>query len=147
MIKKVVYQNFNGQSGDQPLTGKDIFLGPNGSGKSTRIQAAIYTQLGYIPGEGKTTAQIFKHSTGDSMMAGIETSSGFSCSRTIERKSTKNRKTGEVSTSLSESVNVFPGRQERTDTEKRARIEEELGCFPVMMDFEVFSKMTVLIDP
>lgn len=142
MITKIRFQNFNGQSREQPLTGRDIFLGPNGTGKSTIIQAAVLTQLGYIPGEGKTTAQIFKHAAGDSMTVGIDTSTGFSCSRTIERKAKKNKKTGEVTYSLSESVEIFPGRGERTDTEKRARIEEEMGNLPVILDFEVFQKMT-----
>lgn len=43
---------------------KDIsyFVGPNGSGKSTALQAIQLALLGYIPGYGKTNADIMKHS-------------------------------------------------------------------------------------
>ena len=54
MIKIIRNKNIKGNTFNQELTGKDIFIGPNGSGKSTRLQTVQLAMLGYIPGKGKT---------------------------------------------------------------------------------------------
>src|SRR5690606_8477111 len=85
---------------------------------------------------------IFKHATGNTMTVGIETQSGFACSRTLEKKEKKDKKTGKVTVTISESINLFPGRQEKNETQKRERITEELGEYPVILDFEQFLNKT-----
>lgn len=51
MIKTIRTRNIKGNTFDQELTGRDVFVGPNGSGKSTRLQAVQLAMLGYIPGK------------------------------------------------------------------------------------------------
>jgi exonuclease SbcC len=138
VIDRINFYNFKGQSGSQPLTGRDIFIGPNGSGKTTRIQAAGLSFLGYVPGNGKTEAETFKLATGNEMAVGLHTTEGFSFERQFTQTTTTNRRTGEGTVKISQSIEVTPGRGEANDTQRKQRIADEVGSFPVMLDFNEF---------
>lgn len=141
MIKQVSFENFKGQTGTQELTGKDIFIGRNGSGKTTRIQAIGGSMLGYIPGNGKTAQDTFKLATGTEMTIGMKLD-GFEFSRTFEKQEKYDKKSGTTSTSITESVVVLPGQGEANDTQKKTRIKNEIGDFPVMLDFNNFLELS-----
>jgi len=147
MIHEIRYQNFKGQTGEQKLTGRDIFIGLNGVGKTLRIQALGLGMLGYVPGQGKTAAETFKLATGEEMSVGLTadgelTRGKFSFDRTFGRTEKRSRKTGEVTISINESITTSPGQGERNDTQKRNRIMVEIGNFPVMMDFGEFLSLS-----
>ena len=134
MINEIRYQNMKGHSTVQALSGKDIFIGPNGSGKTTRIQALGLSILGYIPGNGKSTAETFKMATGDEMTVGLSLKE-FDFERCFKKVEKRDAKTGKPSVTISESLTVSPGQGEKTDTQKKARIMAEVGNFPVALDF------------
>lgn len=142
MIKEIQFTNMKGQTGQQALTGKDIFLGRNGTGKTTRIQAIGLSLLGYVPSNGKTAAETFKLATGQSMTAGIVLGNGFRFSRTFARAVTRDKKTGIEKVSIGESIDLAPGKGEKNDTQKKARILAETGNFPVMLDFNEFLSLS-----
>lgn len=131
MIKNISFSNFKGQTGVQELTGRDIIIGPNGSGKSTRVQALGLSMLGYTPGEGKTEAETMKMATGDCMAVGLQTN-GFNFERQFTKSGAK----------VSQSIRVSPGKGETTDTMRKQRIADEVGNFPVMLDFNEFLGLT-----
>lgn len=139
MIKEVEYKNFKGQTGVQELTGRDIFIGRNGTGKTSRIQSLGAALLGYVPGRdnGKTAGDTFKFATGPIMAIGAKTQNGFRFYRSFERKE-KHEKDGSIKVSIAESVTVTPPKGEKTDTQRKARIAEEVGNFPVALDFQEF---------
>lgn len=137
-IKLIRFKNFKGSSGSQELTGVDLFVGRNGAGKTTRLQAVALSMVGYIPGKGKKTESVFRFATGDSMSAGLTMENGFSFDRTFDKTTKVNKKQGTSTTSIGESVTVSPGKGEKTDTQKKARIQEEIGSFPVMLDIDEF---------
>lgn len=141
MIEEIRMENIKGQTATQPLTGKDIFIGKNGSGKTTRVQSLGLAMLGNIPGRGKTPAETIKFATGDEMTVGLKTDN-FEFTRSFLRQTKMNSKTGEIKTSTTESLSVSPGKGERTATEKKARVFEEIGNFPVMLDFNEFLTLT-----
>jgi exonuclease SbcC len=141
MIKEINGKNLKGQTFNQELTGKDIFIGRNGSGKTTRIQAIGGSMLGYIPGNGKTAHDTFKLATGNEVTIGMKVDE-FEFSRTFERQEKYDKKMGKTNISISESVVVLPGQGETNDTQKRARIENEIGSFPVMLDFNNFLELS-----
>jgi uncharacterized coiled-coil DUF342 family protein len=141
LIKAITYKNFKGQTCEQELTGKDIFIGPNGSGKTTKIQSISYGVLGYIPGNGKTSQETFKMATGPVMEVGLR-KDDFEFSRRLEKSSKYDRKTGNRTFSISESFNVAPGRGETNNTQKKARIESEIGNFAISLDFGEFLAMS-----
>ena len=141
MITKISIQNMKGQTTEQPLSGMDIFTGRNGAGKTTRVQALSYAMLGYVPGQKKTAADIFKMATGNSMNVGLDTES-FQFSRNLKRTEGRNNKTGEVTASIKESISLSPGAGERTDSDKKQRIVNEMGNFSVMLDFGEFLAMS-----
>jgi DNA repair protein SbcC/Rad50 len=136
-IKKIVMKNVKGTTFEQELTGKDIIIGSNGVGKSTRIETLGTALLGYVPGGGKTPAETFKLSSGDTMTVGLVTDE-FAFERTFERKEKTKRPTGAIEVSFSETVNISPSKGEKTNTQKKSRIEQEVGSFPVMLDFNSF---------
>lgn len=138
MIKEIHFTNMKGQTGGQELTGKDIFIGRNGSGKTTRVQALGLSLLGYVPGNGKTAAETFKLATGQEMTAGLVLDNNFRFSRTFTRSVSRDKKTGVEKVSISENVDIAPGKGEKNDTQKKARILAEVGSFPVMLDFNEF---------
>ena len=142
MIKEIHFANLKGQTARQELTGKDIFIGGNGSGKTTRVQALGLSMLGHVPGNGKTAAETFKLATGQEMTAGLVLDNGFRFSRTFNRTVTLNKKTGEEKVSISEGVDLAPGKGEKNDTQKKARILAEVGNFPVMLDFNEFLSLS-----
>lgn len=141
MIHAIEFQNLKGQTGMQALTGKDIFIGRNGAGKTTRIQSLGIAMLGYVPGQKKTPADTFKLATGESMMVGLRTDD-FQFSRSFTRTEKRNNSTGATTVSIKESLAVSPGRGEKTDTDKKARVISEIGDFPVMMDFSEFLNLS-----
>jgi len=143
LIKAIEFENFKGQTGMQELTGRDIFIGRNGIGKTTRIQTLGASLLGYIPGRdcGKNAADTFKFATGKSMSVGCKTDNGFMFSRTFEKKE-KREKDGSTKISITESVTVAPSRGEKTDTQRKSRIAEEVGNFPVALDFQEFLSLS-----
>jgi DNA repair protein SbcC/Rad50 len=136
-IKKIVMKNVKGTTFEQELTGKDIIIGFNGVGKSTRIETLGTALLGYVPGGGRTPAETFKLSSGDTMTVGLVTDE-FAFERTFERNEKTKRSTRAVEISYSESVSISPSKGEKTNTQKKARIEQEVGSFPVMLDFNQF---------
>lgn len=140
-LTAIEVKNMKGQTAVQELTGMDIFVGRNGAGKTTRIQALGYGMLGYVPGQKRTPAEIFKMATGNNMSVGIRTEA-FQLIRTLTKTDKRNNKTGETTSSIKESISLSPGAGERTDTDKNNRIASELGSFPVMMDFSEFLSMS-----
>lgn len=141
MITEITFENMKGQSGSQTLAGKNILVGRNGAGKTTRMQALGLAMLGHIPGQGKVAAETFKFATGDQMTAGLKTDS-FEFSRSFVKEEKIDSKTGEKSTSIKEVVSVSPGKGERTATAKKDRIQQEVGNFPVALDFNEFLKLS-----
>ena len=141
MITGIEFKNLKGQSTSQELCGMDIFTGKNGAGKTTRVQALSYAMLGYLPGQKKTPADTFKLATGKSMSVGLTTET-FAFTRTLNKTEKKNSKTGEITSSIKESLSISPGAGERTDSEKKLRVLNEMGNFPVMLDFNEFLSMT-----
>ena len=140
--KEIYFTNFKGQTARQPLTGKDLFIGRNGSGKTTRIQALSLAMLGHVPENGKKAQETFKLATGEDMTAGMKLDSGFDFARTLTRNVKTDKKTGATSVTISESVNVLPGKGEKNDTQKKARISAEVGDFAVMLDIDEFLKLS-----
>lgn len=136
-LTAIEIKNMKGQTAVQELSGMDILTGRNGAGKTTRVQALGFGMLGYIPGQKKTVADIFKMATGESMTVGLRTED-FALNRTLTRTAKPNMKTGEVSISIKENIALSPGAGEKNDTDKKIRIANELGNFPVMMDFSEF---------
>lgn len=141
MITEIRMENIKGQTDTQRLTGKDIFIGRNGSGKTTRVQSLGLAMLGNVPGRGKTSAETIKFATSDDMTVGLKTEE-FEFSRNFTKEVKRNAKTGETKTSVKETLNVSPGKGERTATEKKMRIVDEIGNFPVMLDFNEFLSLT-----
>lgn len=141
MIKEILYQNLKGQSGKQKLTGKDIFIGRNGVGKTTRIQSLGLSMLGYVPGNGKTAQETFKWATGMEMTSGLVLEN-FQFARVFEKQEKYDKKTGKTNITISENVVVMPGQGETNNTQKKMRIEQEIGSFPVMLDFNNFLELS-----
>ncbi|MDW0113807.1 hypothetical protein QT711_11470 [Sporosarcina saromensis] len=141
MIKEIVIKNMKGQTTSQSLTGKNILIGKNGSGKTTRIQGLGLAMLGNVPGQAKTSAANFKFATGDEMVVGLKLD-GFEFTRSFTRDEKFNSKTGERTVSIKEGISVSPGKGERTVTQKKDRILQEIGNFPVAMDFNEFLKLS-----
>ncbi|MNW38775.1 Chromosome partition protein Smc [compost metagenome] len=139
MIKTIRAINIKGNTFDQGLTGKDIFVGPNGSGKSTRLQAVQLAMLGYIPGK-KTNSETFKLSSGEEMTAGLQLDD-FSFDRSIIRTE-KLKGTGVKDIKYSESITVSPSKGELNTTQMNARITAETGNFPMVFDFQQFLDMS-----
>lgn len=141
MIKSLRMVNVKGQNAMQEFDKKTLIVGPNGSGKSTRIQSLGIAILGYAPGNGKTSAETFKLATGDTMTIGLGTEH-FSFSRTFTRNEILDTKTGKTKVEINQSLSVSPGKGEKKDADKKARIAEEIGTFPVMMDFSEFLSLS-----
>lgn len=140
MIREINIENVKGQTASQKLTGKDIIIGRNGAGKTTRIQSIGLAMLGYVPGKGKTTADTFKLASDDEMGVRMETDT-FS----VERRYAKSRKLkadGREEVKISQALSVSPSMGESTNAQKEQRIRQELGDFPVMLDFGAFIAMT-----
>lgn len=140
MITSIRIKNAKGKTLNQPLTGKDIFIGPNGSGKSTIQQMLGYAMLGYVPGEGKKIQDTFELSSGDEMAAGLQTEA-FSFDRSIKRVEKLNGD-GTKDVKYSESLNVSPNKGEKTNVQLQARLTAEIGSFPVVFDFSVFTELS-----
>lgn len=141
MITEISIENMKGQSVSQSLAGKNILIGKNGSGKTTRMQALGLAMLGHVPGQGKVASETFKFATGDQMTVGLKTNE-FEFSRSFVKEEKFNSKTGEKSTSIKEVISVSPGKGERTATAKKDRIQQEVGNFPVALDFNEFLKLS-----
>lgn len=137
MLRSIEFENMKGQSNRQDLTGLDIFTGRNGSGKTTRIQSIGLAMLGYVPGQRKTAADTFKLATGDFMRVGLQTDD-FQFNRKFEKTEKRDSKTGSITNPIKETLYVSPGKGERTETHKKDRISDDIGNFPVMLDFNEF---------
>lgn len=135
-------RGYKGQNTVEHLTGLDMFVGPNGSGKSSRPEGLSLAMLGYIPGRQKRAEEIMKVSAGDKMSVGLTLDTGFSFLRTFTRNTSVSRKTGEEKISIKESLSVTPSKGESTETERKARIAEELGDFSIHLDFAEFEAMS-----
>lgn len=140
MIKEIRIEGMKGTNTTQELTGRDLILGRNGAGKTTRMQAMSLVMNGYVPGRGKTAAEIFKMASEDTMTVGLATEN-FEATRSYV-KSSKVGKTGEQEVTISQKVYISPSQGETTIKQKESRIKEELGDFPVMLDFGAFTEMT-----
>lgn len=140
MINSIRVLNAKGKTLTQQLTGKDIFIGPNGSGKSMLQQMLGYAMLGYVPGEGKKIQDTFELSSGDEMSAGLELDS-FSFDRSIKRTEKLNGD-GKTDVKYSESLTVSPNKGEKTNAQLEARLTAEIGSFPVVFDFSVFTELS-----
>ena len=140
MIKSIEMHNVKGQSTTQHLTGKDIITGRNGAGKTTRLQSIGLAMLGYVPGKGKTTADTFKLASDDDMAVRMETDT-FDFTRRFE-KTRKLTADGTTDVKISQKLSVSPNLGESTNTQKEQRIKQEIGDFPVMLDFGAFTSMT-----
>lgn len=72
MITQVKAEGFKGQTFVQDLDESTLLIGPNGAGKSARTQALTLALLGYIPGSGKTNAEILDtFGSGDELTVGV----------------------------------------------------------------------------
>jgi DNA repair exonuclease SbcCD ATPase subunit len=140
MIKAIRIKDIKDKTLTQKLTGKDIFIGPNGSGKSTIQQAIGFSMLGYAPGEGKKIQETFELSSGDEMSAGLQTDN-FSFDRVIKRTSKLNGD-GTNDIKYSESLTVSPNKGEKTIAQLEARIASEIGSFPMVFDFALFTELS-----
>lgn len=140
MIKRITMENMKGTTAVQELTGRDIILGRNGAGKTTRMQAIGLAMNGYVPGKGKTAADTFKMASDNTMKVGLETET-FEMERGFA-KTSKMKKDGEVEVKISQALYISPSAGESTNAQKEQRIRDELGDFPVMMDFGAFIAMS-----
>ncbi|MFA5169824.1 MAG: hypothetical protein WC420_03805 [Candidatus Paceibacterota bacterium] len=140
-IEEIIMQHIKGQNCRQKLTGRDIIQGKNGSGKTTRSQAIGLAMLGYVPGSGRTAQDTFKLSSSDIMTAGIKLDD-FEMSRTFTRSEKENPKTFLKDVSISQEIDVSPSMGERLNSDKEKRIIDELGSFPVMLDFNEFLSLS-----
>ncbi len=128
-ITQISFTDFKGQTRVVPLTGKDIFTGPTGFGKTTVIDAAQIAIMGYHPRQDKKPMAIMKaFASGNPMSVGIECADGLRVTRTFTSKADK----------FTQDIDIFPAYQERTLTEKTARVAQEFGSFPVMFDINEF---------
>ncbi|TMV49391.1 hypothetical protein FE783_12825 [Paenibacillus mesophilus] len=140
MIKSISFTNVKGQTGTQEFGKKTLIIGPNGSGKTTRVQTLGIAIEGYAPGNGKTAQDTFKLATGDAMVVGLKTDA-FQFTRTFTKNESRD-KTGKVKVEINQSLAVSPGRGEKKDTDKKARILSEIGSFPVALDFNEFLSLS-----
>jgi exonuclease SbcC len=97
--------------------------------------------LGYVPGAGKLPADTYKLCSGESMTAGLKLDD-FIFSRTFEKTVKENKKTGATEVKISQDITLSPGKGESNLTQKDARIQAEVGNFPVMLNFGEFVEMT-----
>lgn len=141
-ITKLTLDGFKAQQVGETLAGLDLFIGPNGTGKSARLEAASLAILGYVPGRGKKADDTMALAAGDQISVGLELDNGFGCVRAFERKTSTNRRTGEPTVKITESVTVSPAMGETNDTQRKARIDEELGSFGIHLDFAEFLAMS-----
>jgi exonuclease SbcC len=141
-IDEILMHNIKGQRGSQKLTGRDIIQGKNGSGKTTRNQAIGLAMLGYVPGNGKTSQETFKLASDDFMEVGLKLDDGFEMSRNYTREEKENTKTFLKEVSIYQKINVAPSMGERLNSDKEKRIIDELGNFPVMLDFNEFLSLS-----
>ena len=140
MLRELTMQNIKGQTGTQQLTGRDIIIGRNGAGKTTRMQTLGLATLGYVPGKGKTVADTFELASADTMVVGLK-ADDFELSREFQ-KTTKMDKDGNPDTKISQTITISPSKGEKTNAQREQRIRDELGDFPVMLDFQAFLAMT-----
>ena len=140
-ISEIIMQHIKGQNCRQILTGRDIIQGKNGSGKTTRSQAIGLAMLGYVPGCGRTAQDTFKLASSESMTVGIKLDD-FEMSRTFTRAEKENPKTFLKDVSISQEIDVSPSMGERLNSDKEKRIIDELGNFPVMLDFNEFLSLS-----
>ncbi len=141
-IIELTLKDFKAQNVVQPLTGRDIFIGPNGSGKSSRIDSLAISLLGYCPKKGKTLADTFKYAVGNEMVVGMALDTGFKFTRSLIKKTKTNVKNGATEVKINQSYTMEPSKGEKTDTQKAARITEECGNFPMMLDFNEFLQLS-----
>lgn len=141
-IRTLSLNGFKGQKAVEQLTGLDIFVGPNGAGKSARLEGLAMAQLGYVPGQSRKAEDIMKSSAGDEMSVGLMLDNGFGFLRTFTRKRKLDSKTGLQSFSIKESISLTPSRGESTDTQRKARIVQEMGSFSIHLDFSEFEALS-----
>lgn len=140
MLRELTMQNIKGQTGTQQLTGRDIIIGRNGAGKTTRMQTLGLATLGYVPGKDKTVADTFELASADTMVVGLK-ADDFELHREFQ-KTTKMDKDGNPDTKISQTITISPSKGEKTNAQREQRVREELGDFPVMLDFQAFLAMT-----
>ncbi|PJI10246.1 MULTISPECIES: hypothetical protein [Clostridium] len=141
-IKEVTMNGFKNNNTVQELTGFDLFTGHNGKGKSSRLQAVSLAMMGYIPQYGKTLSDIYKLASDKEINVGLKLDNNFSFDRSILRKTTTKRKTGEKEVKYEEKLTLTPSLGEKKLADKEARIKSELGNFPMMIDFQNFLNMS-----
>lgn len=141
MITSVKMNGFKGNNITQELTGFDLFTGSNGKGKSSRLQAVSLSMMGYIPQYGKNLAEIYKLASDKEINVGLGVDN-FQFDRSILRKETTKRKTGDKEINYTENITVSPSLGEKKIADKEARIKAELGNFPMMVDFQNFLDMS-----
>lgn len=141
-IAKLTLDGFKAQQVTENISGLDLFIGANGTGKSARLEAASLAILGYVPGRGKKADDTMALAAGDQISVGLELDNGFGCARRFERRTSTNRRTGEPTVRITESVTVSPAMGETNDTQRKARIDQELGSFGIHLDFAEFLAMS-----
>jgi hypothetical protein len=73
MITQLIGTNIKGLTFAQDIDPLTLFVGANGAGKSARSQALILALMGYIPGSGKTNADILEnYGSGDTLIVGVK---------------------------------------------------------------------------
>lgn len=142
MIKAIILNNFKGNNVVRRLSGFDIYTGQNGIGKTSIIQALALAMQGNIPEEPKKEEDIFNKfsSSTKEMSVGLEMDN-FSFERQYE-KTTKNKAGGTKEIKIKKDIVLSPSNEERTQKDKENRIEDEMGSFPVMLNFNEFLNLT-----
>lgn len=123
---------FKGNTCKDNLTGMDMFIGANGLGKSSKIQALLFTILGYVPEQGKNLASSYQFSSDTEMSTKICTDDQLEIERSIRKKISKGQE------KLEEDINISPSFKEKTLSKKKERVLSEIGNFPVMLNFQEF---------
>ncbi|MCR3758473.1 hypothetical protein KYB31_05615 [Clostridium felsineum] len=141
-IKEITMNGFKNNDTVQELTGFDLFTGSNGKGKSSRLQAIALAMMGYIPQYGKNLADIYKLASSKEIDVGLKLDNNFSFNRSILRKTSTKRKTGEKEIKYGEELILTPSLGEKKIADKEARVKSELGNFPMMLDFQDFLNMS-----
>lgn len=81
-------------------------VGANGAGKSTILEAVQLGLLGYIPGENKTNASIFSHSSGPTMSVELKIDAGDEGEIIVTRTFTKSGKSVRSDVSISPEIEL-----------------------------------------
>ncbi len=135
-IVKMKLKNFKGITGEQELTGKDLFVGLNGAGKTARLKAVTVALLGHDPAISNQPRDVMQHIAGDEGGVSILIKDKNNVTE-ISRMFRRNEK-GEIKAD----IKVIPKKGEKNARDYNARIQKEFGQFSIMFNLLEFYNMT-----